>query len=309
MTGAGIVVGHADSGVQGDHPALVDGYRGRAGQHDYHWLDPWNDTHAPMDRGGHGTHTLGSAVGRHGIGVAPGAEWFGCVNLARNIGNPARYLDCLQFLLAPYPQDGDPFTAGAPARAAHVLNNSWGCPAIEGCDANTLRPAVAALRAAGIFTVASAGNSGPGCGSVNDPPALYDEVFSVGAVDEDGDVTTFSSRGPVTVDGSGRLKPDILAPGASVLSALPGGTYGLNDGTSMAGPHVAGVVALMWSAQPLLIGDIERTEQILVRTAQPYRGERVGCFADGVAAGVPNNAVGYGLLDAYAAVRAAQGER
>ena len=306
ITGEGIVVGQSDSGVEGQHPALRANYRGRDAGDDYHWLDPWNRTQSPVDIGGHGTHTLGSAVGHDGIGVAPGAEWFGCVNLARNLGNPARYLDCLQFMLAPYPQDGDPFGAGDPARAAHVINNSWGCPPIEGCDPQALAPAVQALRAAGIFVVASAGNSGPACGSVKDPIALYNDVFTVGAVDVSGDVTSFSSRGPVTVDGSERVKPDIVAPGAAVLSALPGGSYGENDGTSMAGPHVAGVVALMWSAQPRLIGDIDRTEQLIVETARPFSGIASGCFSDDAISTVPNNAFGYGLIDAYEAVRAAQ---
>ncbi len=312
VDGTGLVVGQSDSGVQGSHPALQANYRGLRTGDDYNWLDPWNGTRSPVDIGGHGTHTLGSAVGQHGIGVAPGAVWFGCVNLARNIGNPARYLDCLQFMLAPYAQGADPFTNGDPARAAHVVNNSWGCPEIEGCDANALLPAARALRAAGIFVVASAGNTGPSCASVDDPPALYDEVFTVGAVDREGNVTTFSSRGPVTADGSGRVKPDLLAPGAEVRSAAPGSTYAIHDGTSMAGPHIAGVVALMWSAQPELIGNIERTEQILIETAQPYRGEVVGCFgadANETVLTVPNIATGYGVVDAYAAVRAAQAER
>ncbi len=75
---------------------------------------PWNGTGAPTDRGGHGTHTMGSAVGRDGIGVAPGAQWVGCVNLDRNLGNPAAYLDCLQFMLAPFPPGGDPFRQAGP---------------------------------------------------------------------------------------------------------------------------------------------------------------------------------------------------
>ncbi len=240
-------------------------------------------------------------MGRGGIGVAPEAEWFGCVNLARNLGNPARYLDCMQFMLAPYPQSGDPFKDGDPTRAAHVINNSWGCPPIEGCDANALAPAVNALRAAGIFVVASAGNEGPRCGSVSDPIAIYDAAFSVGAVDRFGNIASFSSRGPVTVDGSGRIKPDILAPGVDVLSSLPGNAYGPNSGTSMAGPHVVGVVALMWSAQPKLIGDIHRTEQILIETARPYTGLQGKCSNGGR----PNNDAGYGSVDAYAAVKAA----
>jgi hypothetical protein len=65
---------------------------------------------------------------------------------------------------------------------------------------------------------------------------------------------------------------------------------------------VAGVVALMWSANPDLIGDIDRTEQLLDETVTPYRGSLPSC----VAPGMPNNGVGYGILNAYAAVEAAQ---
>ncbi|HEU5012580.1 MAG TPA: S8 family serine peptidase [Roseiflexaceae bacterium] len=303
VTGKGIVIGQSDSGVDGSHPALAAGYRGHGGQNDYNWFDPWTGTSAPTDFGGHGTHTLGTALGRGGIGVAPDAQWFACVNLQRNLGDPALYLDCMQFMLAPFPQGGNPLKDGNPTLAAHVLNNSWGCPEIEGCDAEALAPATRALRDAGIFVVASAGNSGPECSTVTDPIAIYDSAFSVGAVDANGNVTSFSSRGPVTVDGSGRPKPDIAAPGDDVLSSLPGGTYGANSGTSMAGPHVVGVVALMWSANPRLIGDIPRTEQILRQTAQPYTGaQQPGCFSaeNGV-----SNAYGYGIVDAYAAVQAA----
>lgn len=303
VTGEGIVVGESDSGVQADHPELADSYRGRASGHDYNWLDPWYHTTEPYDSGGHGTHTLGSVLG-NSTGVAPGAEWFACSNLGRNLANPALYLDCMQFMLAPFPLGGDSFADGDPARAAHVLNNSWGCPWQEGCDATSLQPAVAALRAAGIFVVASAGNEGSGgCSTVNDPIALYDEAFSVGAVDSSRALTEFSSRGPVAADGSGRTKPDIVAPGASVLSAFPNNSYATNDGTSMAGPHVAGVVALIWSANPALIGDIEATEQILIESAQPARvpDNALSCGDDSL----PNNLVGYGLVDAYEAVKMA----
>ncbi len=308
VTGQGIVVGQSDSGVQGDHPALRAGYRGLQGGDDYNWIDPWNGTTHPTDAGGHGTHTLGSAVGRGGIGVAPGAQWFGCVNLARNLANPPLYLQCMEFMLAPWPQTGDPLHAGDPARAAHVINNSWGCPPLEGCDAQALGPAVAALRAAGIFVVASAGNEGPFCASIREPLALYPGAFSVGAVDRSGDLTSFSSRGPVTVDGSNRVKPDISAPGADVLSALPHNAYGTESGTSMAGPHVVGTVALMWSANPKLIGNIDQTAKILVDTARPYTAppDSQGTCPGGQALA---NEVGHGLLDAYAAVAEAIREK
>ncbi|MFC3503064.1 S8 family serine peptidase [Micromonospora krabiensis] len=297
VTGAGVVVGSSDSGVDGRHPALAGGFRGG----DDSWYDPWDGTRTPTDEGGHGTHTVGSAVGRDGIGVAPGAQWVGCVNLDRNLGSPGHYLDCLQFMLAPFPAGGDPFTDGRPARAPDVLTNSWGCPGIEGCDAGALRPATAALDAAGIFVVAAAGNTGPWCASIDDPPAPYPDVLTVGAVDNRGRVADFSSRGPV----AGGAKPDVLAPGVEVRSAMPGGGYATLDGTSMATPQVAGVVALMWSANPALVGDLPRTRQLLRETATPakptYRSRNPADTCGGDA-----NITGAGLVDAYAAVRAAR---
>ncbi|GIJ74712.1 S8 family serine peptidase [Virgisporangium ochraceum] len=293
VRGAGIVVGSSDSGVDGAHPALAPGFRGG----DDSWYDPWNGTTRPTDDNGHGTHTLGSALGREGIGVAPDATWMGCVNLARNLGSPARYLDCLQFMLAPFPPAGDPFRDGRPDRAAHVLTNSWGCPELEGCDGRVLRPAVQALTAAGIFVVVAAGNTGSRCGSITDEPAIDPGAFAVGAVDENQRVAGFSSRGPVP----GASKPDATAPGVDILSALPGGGYGALDGTSMAAPHVAGVVALMWAANPRLVGDIERTADILRSTA------RVSALASSTGdCGDERNVRGAGLVDALAAVTAAR---
>jgi subtilisin family serine protease len=304
VRGEGIIVGQSDSGVDVNHRELHDQYRGLTEGDDYNWFDPWNGKPSPYDDGGHGTHTLGTILGQNGIGIAPEATWFACANLNRNLGNPALYLDCMQFMLAPFPQDGDPFTDGDPTRAADVLNNSWGCPEIEGCDPNALLAAANYLRAAGIFVAVSTGNDGPNCGTVNAPLSLYDSVFSVGAIDRAGNVADFSSRGPVTADGSGRIKPDIVAPGVDILSSLPGGNYGSSDGTSMAGPHVAGAVVLLWSADPSLIGDIDRTEQLLIQTADPYTGNTsVGCFEGDV----PNAAYGYGILDVYEAVKEALG--
>ncbi|MFV2099614.1 S8 family serine peptidase [Micromonospora sp. LOL_024] len=300
VTGAGVTVGSSDSGVDGRHPTLTEGFRGG----DDSWFDPWNDTRTPTDRSGHGTHTVGSAVGRDGIGVAPGAQWVGCVNLDRNLGNPAHYLDCLQFMLAPFPPGGDPFTQGRPARAPEILTNSWGCPPIEGCDPGTLRPATEALEAAGILVVAAAGNTGPFCGSVQDPPAPYPDVLTVGAVDDQRRATAFSSRGPAA---GGVAKPDLMAPGAGVVSAMPGGGYAVLDGTSMAAPQVAGVVALMWSADPGLVGDLDRTRRILRETATPVESDpRSPGQAD--ECGGAANVVGAGLVDAYAAVAAVRGD-
>jgi subtilisin family serine protease len=305
VRGEGIVIGQSDSGADVNHPELKETYRGNASGDDYNWLDPWNGRPSPYDEGGHGTHTLGTIVGQNGIGIAPEATWFACANLNRNLANPALYLDCMQFMLAPFPQGGDPFSDGDPTRAADVLNNSWGCPELEGCDANALLDAANHLRDAGIFVVVSTGNDGPNCSTVSAPLSLYDSVFSIGAIDQFGEVAFFSSRGPVTADGSGRIKPDIAAPGVDILSSLPGGTYGSNSGTSMAGPHVVGAVALLWAADPSLIGDIDRTEQILIQAADPYTGSTSnGCFTGDV----PNAAYGYGVLDVYEAVKVALGK-
>jgi len=298
VTGEGIIVGGADTGVDWQHPALHSQYLGSEGNHDYTWLDPWEGTAIPEDEMGHGTHTMGTVLGRDGIGIAPGAKWLACRNLDRNLGNPAYYLDCMQFLFAPHPQAGDPFTEGEPSRGAHVVNNSWGCPPEEGCDALTLSIGLDHLRNAGQMYVVSAGNEGPACSTVW-APANADAAFSVGAIYEDGTITNFSSRGPVLADGSGRMKPDVVAPGAGILSSLPGGSYGSSGGTSMAGPHVTGLVALLWSADPSLIGDIDRTEQIIESTAH-YVPTPDLCGGD---TGKENNVYGYGWVDAFAAVK------
>ena len=205
----------------------------------------------------------------------------------------------MQFMLAPFPQNGDPFSDGDPSKGAMIVNNSWGCPTVEGCDAKVYQGAMDALATAGIFMSAAAGNTGNyGCSSVTDPISIYSSVFTAGSVNRDGNLSSFSSYGPVLVDGSNRQKPDILAPGEQVTSSFPGGGYMTADGTSLAAPHVTGVVALMWSANPNLIGDVTTTMQILRQTTQPYLGSAPIC-------GSTDSAVGAGIIDAYAAVQAA----
>src|SRR6185369_4805387 len=155
----------------------------------------------------------------------------------------------------PFPHGGDPETDGDPAKAPNIVNNSWECPPSEGCDPFVLRASFAALRAAGILAVGGAGNSGPACSTVATPPAIYDdETFVVGATDMSIFLASFSSRGPVTIDGSGRLRPDVVAPGVLVRSSVRGGFYSHLSGTSMASPHAAGTAALLYSVKPQLKG-------------------------------------------------------
>ena len=310
VRGQGIVVAGADTGVQWDHEALRGAYRGWDGtavDHNYNWHDAWSKSPLqPSDDVGHGTHTIGTAVGagpQH-IGVAPDARWIACRNMRGGFGTPASYVDCFQFFLAPTDLAG---RNPRPDLAPHVVNNSWACVPSEGCYPNdplwqdTIQPAVEALTAAGIAVVASAGNSGAaGCGTVNTPPAIYPSVFTVGATQPDDSVASFSSRGPILVGGRNDPAPDFTAPGVGVLSSIPGNAYASLSGTSMAAPHVAGTIALLWSAAPQLIGRLDVTEQILRATAAPQSDVTCGGDADGQ----PNNVYGWGVIDAQAAVAA-----
>jgi subtilisin family serine protease len=202
----------------------------------------------------------------------------------------------MQYMLAPFRYGGDPFRDGRPADAVDIATNSWGCPPLEGCDLRALQPGVDALTTAGIFFVAAAGNEGPRCRSIDDAPATYPDTFTVGAVDDTGTVASFSSRGPVR----GANKPDVVAPGVGVVSALPGGTYGELDGTSMAAPQVAGVVALIWSLHPALRGNVAKTADLLRETAVPATPgpDQLGVSGDCML----TDQTGSGLIDANAAV-------
>ena len=336
--GQGVVVGGQDTGYDWEHPALQPSYRGwdvatGEADHDYNWHDAWDDTPAPHDDGDHGTHTMGTIVGDDGkgnqIGMAPESQWIGCRNMRRGIGNPPSYTQCMEFLLAPFPLGGDPFRGGDVTRSPDVVNNSWACPDEEGCEDDTLEPAIDALRAAGIMMVTSAGNEGPACETVLEPPARYPAAVSVGAVDSSGQVTFFSSRGPVPDAGQESfLSPDVVAPGSQVRSSVSGSSYGLADGTSMAGPHVTGLVALLWSARPDLRGDLDATEQIIHQSAasaqvfaactpddgssdrggyftQIFAAFNSGICACGEVTGTPNNVYGWGEINALRAVEMA----
>jgi|GEM_PF-2066541 len=322
-TGQGIVVANQDTGVRWTHNAIRPKYRGWDGanaNHNYNWWDAIHsgggicgpNTQAPCDDNGHGTHTVGTSVGEDStqtnqIGVAPGSKWIGCRNMNQGNGTPATYTECFQFFIAPTDLAGQ---NPNPALRPHVMNNSWGCPPSEGCSPDSLRQVIENTQAAGIFVEASAGNSGPGCGTVNDPPAIYEASFSTGATDINNNLAGFSSRGPVTVDGSNRLKPNISAPGVNVRSATNASdtSYSNFSGTSMAGPHVVGVVALLWSARPHLIRDIQTTKDVLQNTANP----QVNVTASQPYCGgtpptqIPNNYFGYGRVDALAAVNSVQ---
>lgn len=327
--GQGVVVGAQDTGYQWDHPAVRDAYRGWNGSvanHAYQWHDAIRadldggsvpscmpNATSPCDDNGHGTHTLGTVLGDDGganqIGVAPDARWIGCRNMDAGTGRPSTYIECFQFFLAPTDANG---SNPRPDLAPDIITNSWGCPvgpppAGEDCALASFDATLSALRTAGILVVVAAGNGSPNCGSIATPPAISADVFTVGSTTNSDALSSFSLVGPVNVDGSGRLKPDLVAPGSGVRSATPGSSYGVKSGTSMATPNVAGVAALVISANPALRGDVPALEAILRETARPLNPPGLNC-APYLATDHPNPIYGWGRVDALASVQRALAE-
>ncbi|WP_100011285.1 S8 family peptidase [Lentibacillus sediminis] len=295
--GSGTVVASIDTGAQWDHPALKEKYRGyneATGEvdHDFNWYDPADGGTEPYDENGHGTHVTGTMVGSepdgsNQVGVAPGAEWiavkaFGVDGTATD----ADLLAAAEWILAPTDSEGNTNVDMAP----DVVNNSWGGG--PGLD-EWYRDVVQNWRAADIFPQFAAGNTtlfnpgGPGSVAV---PANYPESFATGATDSNNVVAGFSLRGPSPYD---EVKPDVSAPGVNIRSTVPGGGYeGGWNGTSMASPAVAGVVALLRDVDASLT--VDEMEEILLSTSTPLTDEE---YPE-----TPNNGYGYGLVNAQAAV-------
>src|SRR5262245_45816988 len=285
FTGQGIVVGSADTGVRWTHNALKPHYRGwdaQTANHDYNWHDAihdsvgnpcGNDSPAPCDDIGHGSLTIGTAIGDDGvgnqIGMAPGAKWIACrmIDGPVNLTTPARCIECMEWFLAPYPVGGG---QGDPSKAPDITNNSWDCNPVDGCSADTLQAAVEAQASAGIMTVVAAHNQGPDCSTVRNPPAIYEAAYTIGALVTGTDtIASFSNRGPVTVDESNRIKPDITAPGPGTRSSFNSSddAYAVFSGTSAATPHISGAMALLWSAIPSLQNQIDASRGVLNNAA------------------------------------------
>ncbi|UCG23426.1 MAG: S8 family serine peptidase [Chloroflexota bacterium] len=277
ITGTGVTVAIMDTGVDWLHPALKGSYRGATDvaspTPDSSWFDAIDGAPEPFDPNGHGTHVAGTASGRNGIGVAPGSKWMAVRVLdERGYGYLGDIHAGFQWLLAP---------GGDPSSGPNVVNGSWSAdPELE-----DFFPDVDALHAAGIITVFSAGNSGPATGSIRSP-ANYPGVVAVGASDDIDQVAWFSSRGPS--NWTSQVKPTVVAPGMQIFSSLPGGQYGHKNGTSMSAPHVAGLYALLLSADDQL----SPAQATRVLTATATRPARV----------LPNDDYGWGQVDAYASL-------
>ncbi|HEX6968954.1 MAG TPA: S8 family serine peptidase [Micromonosporaceae bacterium] len=293
--GEGIVVANIDTGVEYQHPALANSYRGRNADgtydHNYNWFDPAQicPTAAPCDNNNHGTHTMGTMVGLDGdnvIGVAPAAKWIAAKGCESSSCSRTSLLAAGQWIVAPTDLNG---ANPRPDLAPDIVNNSWGSSLSD----PWYMEIVSSWVAAGIFPAFSNGNSGPSC-NTSGSPGRYTISYSSGAFDVNNAIAGFSSRG---AGDNGDIKPNIAAPGVSVRSATRTG-YASYSGTSMASPHTAATVALMWSASPAIQGDIAETRRILDETAIDVADTTCGGTAD------DNNVWGEGRLDAYAAVLA-----
>jgi len=327
--GQGVIIAGQDTGYDWDLSPLKTKYKGyidsTSVDHNYHWHDAIKSnspnfpdtllnpcgyaTKIPCDDNNHGTHTMGTMVGEddeNSIGVAPEAKWIACRNMDRGWGQPSTYMECFEWFLAPYDLDEN---NADPSKSPHVVNNSWFCSEEEGCNPSNIglmEDIVNNLKASGIVVVVSAGNSGgDGCGSVVGPPAYFESSFSVGATNIDDNLAGFSSRGPVVIDSSFRLKPNVSAPGVNVRSVIRGGNFAGFSGTSMAGPHVAGLVGLMISANPALAGNVDLIEDIIEASAFPLTSD-VDC-GDFPGQQIPNALYGYGRVNALIAVNTALG--
>ncbi|WP_320069106.1 S8 family serine peptidase [Micromonospora sp. RTGN7] len=295
VTGAGITVANIDTGVQYDHPALVGAYRGNNGDgtfdHNYNWFDAAGDcATAPCDSDGHGTHTMGTmagAVGANQIGVAPGVKWIaanGCCP------SDAALVTSGQWMLEPTDLNGQNPDA---SKRPNIINNSWGTT--QPSNDPFMEDVTLAWAASGIFGTWSNGNKGSAC-QTSGSPGSRTSNYSTGAYDVNNNIASFSSRGSGQ---DGGIKPNISAPGVNVRSSVPGGSYASYSGTSMAAPHLAGAVALLWSAAPALVGDITATRALLDNSAIDKADAQCGGTAD------DNNVYGEGRLDALALLDAA----
>jgi len=325
IDGAGLVVANVDTGVRYTHQALVGQYRGNLGggtfDHNYNWFNPDNlSDSVPRDGNGHGTHTMGTMVGDDGganqIGIAPGAEWMACAGCPDGGCTDSALLGCGQFIAAPTDLTGN---NANPDLRPNAVNNSWGdCG--QTYD-NWFAGVINAWHAVGTYPIFSNGNASncgypapPGLNTVGNP-ARSGNVTGVGSSGEqNGQYATHSNWGPTDnpdtvnpVAPFDDLKPQVLAPGVSIRSSVPGSDTSYEDGwsgTSMSAPHVTGLVALIWQAAPCLVGDYAATETLIESTAVDM------VYDDGspnTPTNFPNYATGWGEIDALAAVNMASG--
>jgi len=303
-TGAGRLVSHLDTGVDGNHPALAARWRGLNEPSNECWYDPVTFTTFPEDFSNHGTHTMGTICGYEvanddHIGVAYDAQWISAAVIDR-VNIPTTMADAITAFEWTADPDGDPGTVDD---VPDVSSNSWRISPIfhssylKGACDQVFWKALDGCEAAGVVVVYAAGNEGnsPPLSIGNPPNRAVDPFnsFAVGAIDGSNygndPVASFSSRGPVPIEcGDFTVKPEVAAPGERVRSSVPGGGYGNMSGTSMACPHVAGAVAILRQADPN--ASSEQVKYALMASAQD-----LGTAGE-------DNTYGWGLIDLNAAL-------
>lgn len=255
LTGNGVLVGHLDTGADGNHPSLKTAISIFAELNSFGELvTPTPQAH---DTGDHGTHTAATIAGRavqnRRIGVAPGAMLASAIVIEG--GNViARILGGMDW---------------AVSQNVRILNMSLG---LRGFVDDFLE-ITKILRARNILPVFAVGNEGP---ETSRSPGNYAESVSIGAHDKNGKIADFSSSQRFARPGD-PLVPDFAAPGVDVISARPGGGFQTMSGTSMATPHVAGVAALLFEAKPTATAaEVEKALLASCRlgSIDPERGNR-----------------------------------
>ena len=268
------VVAIIDSGTQLNHVDLAANIWSNAGEiagngidddangyiDDVFGYDFFSRDNDPSDSG-HGTHTAGTvgAVGNNGIGVA-GVAW-NCKLMALRFLGPTGGFTSDAILAVQY----------AVQKQVKVSNNSWG----GGGFSQALFDAIAASRAVNHVFVASAGNNAANGDITPSYPAAYnlDNIISVAATDNNDARASFSNYGPISCD--------LGAPGVNILSSYGSATtYAYLNGTSMAGPHVAGAAALVFIQNPTMT--YAQVKARILSSARPVASLAGLCVTGGV---------------------------
>ncbi len=295
LSGEGVIVGTMDTGIDPSHPALAGNFSG-------YFFDAVNDRNSPYDDHGHGTHVAGTIAG--GDGPGPFQNDIGIAYRARiasakafnsgGSGQDQDIIECFQWFVSLKADSGVDIKA---------VSNSWG--STDETD-TTFLPFVRAWHDFDIIPVFASGNSGPGSGTAG-TPGNFPNVIGVGATDINDQIAYFSSRGPApnqypwsdttlwSRPDWNFIKPDISAPGVNVRSSIPGGGYDSWDGTSMATPHVTGVIALMFQMNPAL--DYSTIYDILTNYGVDHPA----------GSSYPNNDYGWGRINALRAIESTPG--
>lgn len=267
------IIAVIDTGVDYNHPDLAANMWTNPGEipgngqdddgngyvDDVHGYDFYDYNSDPMDGNGHGTHCSGTigGVGNNGVGVA-GVNWHCRIVAAQFLGPGGSgsldgAIDAIEYCAV---------------NQFKVSNNSWGGGGFSQAMFDVIQ---AAGDQYGHIFVAAAGNGGSYGASY--PGALScDNIICVAATDINENMASFSQYHPVEVD--------LGAPGVDILSSTPGNNYSYYSGTSMATPHVAGGVGLIFS----ILGDATATEvkDIILSTARPISSLNGNCVTGGV---------------------------